>query len=412
METLIECPKCSHSFELSTSLTQKIEQQITSKFTQDLEAKSRELEALQSQLKSAEETVSAKLEAKYALEMEKMKLAVIKQADEDAKKKLAEKDEELKRIKDREGQLEERVNQARKLELDMIDKEKKLKQAQDDLEISIIRQSEQKAEELVNAAKAKMEEEMGLKMAEKELELKRLQERITQIQNGVSVISSEKIGESFEDFVRNMLTSNFAHDTVADVSKGEKGADLVHQVRTVTGKACGTIVYEAKNTKTWGGNWIAKIKSDLGTVKGDIPVIVSTVMPNSVKSFDVVDGVWVTKPEFLVPLVVALRDQLIRVSETRIANEGQQTKAQMMYEYLMGVEFRRRVEAIVEAFKSMNEDLDKEKKFQIKQWSKREKQIASVVEATMGMYGDMQGIAGQSMQELDSMTLLLGEGEE
>ncbi len=412
METLIECPKCSHSFELSTSLTQKIEQQITSKFTQDLAAKNKELEALQSQLKSAEETVSVRLEAKYALEMEKIKVAVLKQADEDAKKKLAEKDEELKRLQLREEQMEERLKQARKLELDMIDKEKDLKQAQDDLEISIKRQSEQKAEELVNAAKAKMEEEMGLKMAEKELELKRLQERITLIQNGVSVISSEKIGESFEDFVRNMLTSNFAHDTVTDVSKGEKGADLVHQVRTVTGKACGTIVYEAKNTKTWGGNWIAKIKSDLGAVKGDIPVIVSTVMPGNVTSFGVQDGVWVTKPEFLVPLVVALRDQLIRVSETRIANEGQQTKAQMMYEYLMGVEFRRRVEAIVEAFKSMNEDLDKEKKFQIKQWSKREKQIASVVEATMGMYGDMQGIAGQSMQELDSMTLLLGEGEE
>lgn len=81
METLIECPKCSHSFELSTSLTQKIEQQITSKFTQDIAAKNEELETLRSQLRSAEEAVSERLEAKYTLEMEKMKLAVIKQAD-------------------------------------------------------------------------------------------------------------------------------------------------------------------------------------------------------------------------------------------------------------------------------------------------------------------------------------------
>ena len=44
----------------------------------------------------------------------------------------------------------------------------------------------------------------------------------------------------------------------------------------------------------------------------------------------------------------------------------------MVYQYLTGLRFRQRVEAIVEAFSNMQEDLDKEKKAMTKQWTKRE----------------------------------------
>ena len=42
----------------------------------------------------------------------------------------------------------------------------------------------------------------------------------------------------------------------------------------------------------------------------------------------------------------------------------------------------------------MQEDLDKEKKAITKQWAKRTEQIDRVMQATVGMYGDLQGIAG------------------
>ena len=40
------------------------------------------------------------------------------------------------------------------------------------------------------------------------------------------------------------------------------------------------------------------------------------------------------------------------------------------------------------------EDLDKERKAIMKQWAKREEQIERVMGATVGMYGDLQEIAG------------------
>ena len=77
----------------------------------------------------------------------------------------------------------------------------------------------------------------------------------------------------------------------------------------------------------------------------------------------------------------------------------------MIYQYLTGPRFRQRVEAIVEAFTTMQDDLDRERRVMMKQWAKREEQIMRVMGATVGMYGDLQGIAGKSLQEIEGLEL-------
>ena len=62
--------------------------------------------------------------------------------------------------------------------------------------------------------------------------------------------------------------------------------------------------------------------------------------------------------------------------------------------------------AIVEAFTSMQEDLDREKKAITKQWAKREEQIDQAMQATAGIYGDLQGIAGKAIQEIEGLELI------
>ena len=41
----------------------------------------------------------------------------------------------------------------------------------------------------------------------------------------------------------------------------------------------------------------------------------------------------------------------------------------------------------------------------MKQWVRREEQIERVMGATVGMYGDLQGIAGKSLQEIVGLEL-------
>ena len=51
----------------------------------------------------------------------------------------------------------------------------------------------------------------------------------------------------------------------------------------------------------------------------------------------------------------------------------------------------------------MRKDLDRERTFMQKQWSKRESQLIGVREFTVGLYGDLQGIAGQALPEIENL---------
>lgn len=167
----------------------------------------------------------------------------------------------------------------------------------------------------------------------------------------------------------------------------------------------GTILWESKRTKNWSNGWLAKLRDDQRAAKAEISVLVSQALPDGIETFEFIEGVWVAHPRIIAPIAMMLRNTLIEVNNARLINEGQQTKAEMIYQYLTGPRFRQRVEAIVEAFSSMQDDLDKERKVITKQWAKRQEQIERVMGSTVGMYGDLQGIAGKSIQEIDGLEL-------
>ena len=82
----------------------------------------------------------------------------------------------------------------------------------------------------------------------------------------------------------------------------------------------------------------------------------------------------------------------------------------MVYQYLTGPRFRTRIEAIVEKFTDMQDDLDRERKAMTRLWAKRAEQLHGVLEATAGMYGDLQGIAGNGLHEIEGLELVMLPG--
>jgi hypothetical protein len=78
---------------------------------------------------------------------------------------------------------------------------------------------------------------------------------------------------------------------------------------------------------------------------------------------------------------------------------------ELLYQYLTGPRFQQRVQAIVEKFSDMQTDLEKERRAMTRLWAKREEQIRGVIESTAGMYGDLQGIAGKSLHEVEGLQL-------
>ena len=84
---------------------------------------------------------------------------------------------------------------------------------------------------------------------------------------------------------------------------------------------------------------------------------------------------------------------------------------EILYRYLSGSEFRQRVEAIVETFIEMQAELQEERRIAERRWAKREKQIQRVVANTSGMYGDLQGLIGTSLQAIPALLASTTEDE-
>jgi hypothetical protein len=141
-----------------------------------------------------------------------------------------------------------------------------------------------------------------------------------------------------------------------------------------------------------------------------VALIVSHALPKGLQTFDYIDGIWVADPKCAVAVAVALRESLLALSVARLAGEGQQTKMEMIYRYLTGPRFRHRIAAVVERFTEMQADLDRERKAMTRLWAKREEQIHGVVETMAGLYGDLQGIAGRSLQEIEGLEAPLLDG--
>jgi len=118
-----------------------------------------------------------------------------------------------------------------------------------------------------------------------------------------------------------------------------------------------------------------------------------------------IEGVWVISVETVLPVATMLRQGLVDVSLAKNATVGQKDKMELVYDYLTGTGFRLRVESIVEAFQTLAEDQEKEERAMLRQWAKRRTLTARALTSTVGLYGDLQGIAGKSITEIASLEL-------
>jgi hypothetical protein len=300
-------------------------------------------------------------------------------------------------------QQDAKLAEAQKAQADLLRKQRDLDDAKRELELTVEKRVQADLALAREKAKKEAEDEMKLKVMEAEQTIASMQKQIEDLKRRAEQGSQQLQGEVQELELEALLATRFPRDTIQPVPKGEFGGDILQRVVGPLGQQCGTILWESKRTKNWSDGWLPKLREDQRTARAEIAVIVSQVLPKDLETFGLVDQVWVAHPKVAVPVAVALRQTLVEIAGARQASEGQQTKMEMVYQYLTGPRFRQRVQAIVEAFSSMRDDLDRERKAITKQWAKREEQIDRVMQATVGMYGDLQGIAGKTLQEIEGL---------
>lgn len=371
---VILCPHCGKKIEISQALRHQIEKQTL-----------------------------AAWEAKKKTEIEQAKTEAFTQS----RKKLQEQfDLQQKQLlldaNEKEKQNKELYKRMEKL----MDESRQLKREKDEVRIEMQKKLSEEEEKIRQDAQKKAEEAQHLKIREKDKQLQDTLKELEDVKRKLTQGSQQTQGEAFELTFEELLKQQYPHDKIVPVGKGIKGADIIQEVWDSNGKYAGKIIWELKNTKTWSEPWIDKLKADKRSINADEAVLISETMPGNIEVAGFRNGVWVTKRNFVIPLTDSLRVKLIQQIIIKNSLKGKDVKMEAIYAYLTGTEFKNRIEAIIEAFTSMQQEVEKEKRYFANKWARDEKNIRQVIDSTYGMHGDLKAILAAAVTQIQGLEML------
>lgn len=371
MNKTFPCPSCGQQIEISEALVHQFEA-------------------------DAEKIASEK--SKKELELQKERL--IKEFSE---KQSLEITDLQKQISEQKLKNEEFVER----ELELRKKTRELEEKGKELMLQNERKLDEERKKIAEDAIKAEEEKHHLKDLEKEKVIDDLKKALEDAQRKANQGSQQTQGEAFELEFEEILRKEFPNDIVQEVAKGVRGGDVVQEVVDRNGVSVGKVLWELKNTKTWSEGWIDKLKTDLRTIKADDAVLITEVLPNDMKSSGAFrNGVWVTQRGSVVAIASVLRAKLIQLHYAKQSVKGKNEKTEILHAYLSGIEFKHRVESIIDAWGAMQDDIEKEKRYFAGKWARDDKNIRLVIDNTIGMRGDLEGIMGNNFLEIKGLDAL------
>jgi hypothetical protein len=399
----IKCPACGELIPITETLHHQLTEEARAELKREVLAQQRAQQAKEAELRQREESVqraerAVDQEIKKRLETEKANIAA--KALEKARQEVSL---EVSDLRSQAVENDRKLEEAQQNELKVRREKRELEAAKKTFELEAARKLDAERERIQREAADSFLEEHRLKDAEKDHKLQEALRINQELQRKLQQGSQQTQGEVLEIELEEILTTNFPFDEILPVAKGVRGADVVQKVHARSGVYCGSIIWETKHSKNWTDSWVEKLKSDQRDAKADIAVIVTDVLPKDVTTFAYKDGVWISAPRLAVGIAFVFRHTLIEVARARTATAAKNEVIESLFKYLIGPEFRHRVEAIVAGFIAMKEDLDEEKRIASRRWAKREKQLESIIDNTSGMYGDLQGLIGTSLQPIPAL---------
>jgi hypothetical protein len=418
-EPTLNCPNCNHEIKLTESLAAPLIEETRRRFQEQLASKdaevARKTEALRQereQLEKSREQIEDQIKQRMAAERSQIAAVEAKKAREAVAAEVQLKGAELEELRKTLAANNAKLAEAQQQQAELMRRQRALDDEKRELDLTVEKRVQVSVEQIQVKARQEADEAARLRVAEKDQTIESMARTIEELKRKAEQGSQQSQGEVLELELEELLRGRFPTDSIEPVGKGELGADVIQQVNAAVGQPAGIILWETKRTKAWSDGWLAKLRDDQRRSGADVALIISHTLPKHIEQFDLMDGVWVAHPRCALPVAVALRQALIDVSNSRLVQQGQQTKMEQVYHYLTGTKFRQRVEAVVEKFNDMRKDLDSERKFMVRQWAKRETQILSVIDSTVGMVGDLQAIAGKAMPEIPSLEVPLLEDHE
>jgi hypothetical protein len=402
----ITCPNCQTPIDIDQALAHQIEHNLTGKFQKEKAVLEKSQKDLVEKLETVQKQNEEEKKKLLAAQEQKLKVELWQKAQEEARKKIQETSE--KAVKELEEQLREqrlRAKAAEEAELEMRKRQRQIEEREKQLELQVERELDKRVKEEQEKFSKIETERFSLKEKEYQKQIDDMKNLVEEARRKASTVSQQLQGEVMELQLEKMLRDTFSDDEVNEVKKGQFGADLLQTVKNGFGKSVGIIVWESKQTEHFSDKWLPKLREDCRACNGSLAVLVTRTLPEEIKTCGEVERVWITSIEFVIPLAQLLRQTLLKVDQEKTAQSGKDIKTEMLYQYINSQEFRGRVEGIVESFREMKDDLDREQRALQNIWKKREKQILRLATNTAYMYGEMQGLVGASLPSIQGLEL-------
>jgi hypothetical protein len=376
----------------------KQQSQALQRREQELASRLKSLDTIEENLNARAAEIDAAVEQKLRKEREALTKIVEKKAADSYTSKLRAATQELE-------ETQAKLVKAEQAELAIRKERRAIEEEKRKLELEVERRIHDERIKIREAAQKEEQDTHRLKLSEKDLLISDLRKQIDDLRRKVDQGSVQLQGEVQELELEAVLRAAFPGDQIEPVPQGRAGGDVVHKVVGPNGLQCGTILWESKRTRNWNDDWLAKNREDQRLVGGHVGVIVTVALPKGVDNFDRLDGVWVAAMRCVLPLAKALRLALIEMALIKSAAEGKEGKMQRVYSYLTGTQFRMRVSSMVETCVGMQEDLDAEKRALTRKWAKQQRRIEILMTELASTWGDLQGIVGKGMAELDGLVV-------
>lgn len=402
----IKCPHCGKEVEIDKALEGQIETRVLAAAHKEHEVelakvKERAAELANEQLKNRLELEAEKSKQALELEREKMKLELEGQS----RKQLRQQETLIEQLREDSKSDKEAAAELRTQLKELMENLREEKKARADAELTAQKKLAESEDKIRADVLKSADESHRLKQLEMEKKIADMQKSLDEAQRKANQGSQQNQGEVLELDLENRLREEFPLDDITEVKKGQRGADIVQTVKNQNLAACGILLWETKNGK-WQPAWVPKFKQDIREASANIGVIVSHELPTEYGDMKHLENnVWTVKPLLAPVLAAALRGTILQVEAANRNAEGKDVKMEALYQFLVGPEFRHRVEAIVENYGTLQVEIEKEKRAAALRWAHQEKAIRAVIDNTIGMYGDLQGITQKALPTIKSLEL-------
>jgi hypothetical protein len=237
-EPTITCPTCKSEIKLTESLAAPIVETAKKEYEKKLAQKETEVSTREAAIRTQQEAIDKAKESIDEQVTEKLKKERSVIAAEEGKKArlalstdLEQKANEITELERIVAEKNTKLTEAQTAQAELIRKTRELDDAKREMELTIETRISESLTTTRAAAKKEAEDELKLKVAERDQTIQSMQQKIEELKKKAEQGSQQLQGEVQELELEGLLRAKFPTDSIEPVPKGEFGGDVLHRVK-------------------------------------------------------------------------------------------------------------------------------------------------------------------------------------